>query len=147
MRATARDTRCLAGVPEHRGQYSRHDHRPRPRHFPLRRLPDARRLRQTGRSHSGAATQRALRVPAPFVNAASLALQAGADLKAVQDQLGHSSIIVAAADADVSVLPDVAHQPVRMCSRTSECSGRCCGPVFIRLCATPLTHCRVHQGS
>jgi integrase len=41
--------------------------------------------------------------------AASLALQAGADLKVVQDQLGHSSIVLTA-DTYVSVLPEVAHQ-------------------------------------
>jgi integrase len=41
--------------------------------------------------------------------AASLALQAGADLKVVQDQLGHSSIVITA-DTYVSVLPDVARQ-------------------------------------
>lgn len=39
--------------------------------------------------------------------AASLALQAGADLKVAQDQLGHSSIVITA-DTYVSVLPDVA---------------------------------------
>jgi integrase len=41
--------------------------------------------------------------------AASLALQAGADLKVVQDQLGHSSVVITA-DTYVSVLPDVARQ-------------------------------------
>jgi integrase len=39
--------------------------------------------------------------------AASLALQAGADLKVVQDQLGHSSIVLTA-DTYTSVLPEVA---------------------------------------
>jgi integrase len=41
--------------------------------------------------------------------AASLALQAGADLKVVQDQLGHSSIVTTA-DTYVSVLPEVARK-------------------------------------
>lgn len=41
--------------------------------------------------------------------AASLALQAGVDLKVVQDQLGHSSIVITA-DTYVSVLPEVARQ-------------------------------------
>ena len=41
--------------------------------------------------------------------AASLALQAGADLKVVQDQLGHSSIVTTA-DIYVSVLPEVARK-------------------------------------
>jgi integrase len=41
--------------------------------------------------------------------AASLALQAGADLKVVQDQLGHSSIVITA-DTYVSVLPEVARK-------------------------------------
>ena len=39
--------------------------------------------------------------------AASLALQAGADLKVVCDQLGHSSIVLTA-DTYISVLPDLA---------------------------------------
>lgn len=39
--------------------------------------------------------------------AASLALQAGADLKVVQDQLGHSSIVLTA-DTYTTVLPEVA---------------------------------------
>lgn len=39
--------------------------------------------------------------------AASLALQAGADLKVVSDQLGHSSIVLTA-DTYISVLPDLA---------------------------------------
>ena len=41
--------------------------------------------------------------------AASLALQAGADLKVVQDLLGHSSIVITA-DTYVSVLPEVARK-------------------------------------
>ncbi|HEX9520335.1 MAG TPA: tyrosine-type recombinase/integrase [Streptosporangiaceae bacterium] len=41
--------------------------------------------------------------------AASLALAAGAELKTVQDQLGHSSIVLTA-DTYISVLPDVARQ-------------------------------------
>ena len=41
--------------------------------------------------------------------AASLALQAGADLKVVQDQLGHSSIVTTA-DTYISVLPEVARK-------------------------------------
>jgi integrase len=40
--------------------------------------------------------------------AGSLALQAGADLKVIQDQLGHSSIVFTA-DTYVTVMPDVAH--------------------------------------
>ena len=40
--------------------------------------------------------------------AATLALAAGADLKAVQDMLGHSSIVLTA-DTYTSVLPAVAH--------------------------------------
>ena len=41
--------------------------------------------------------------------AASLALAAGADLKVVQDMLGHSSIVLSA-DTYISVLPDVARE-------------------------------------
>jgi integrase len=41
--------------------------------------------------------------------AATVALAAGADLKTVQDQLGHSSIVLTA-DTYVSVLPQVARQ-------------------------------------
>ena len=41
--------------------------------------------------------------------AASLAIQAGADLKVIQDQLGHSSIVITA-DAYVSILPDHARK-------------------------------------
>jgi integrase len=41
--------------------------------------------------------------------AATLALAAGADLKVVQDMLGHSSIVLTA-DTYTSVLPQVAHQ-------------------------------------
>jgi hypothetical protein len=41
--------------------------------------------------------------------AASLALAAGADLKVVQDMLGHSSIVLTA-DTYTSVLPEVAHK-------------------------------------
>jgi hypothetical protein len=44
--------------------------------------------------------------------AASLALQAGADLKVVQDQLGHSSIVLTA-DTYVTVLPEVARKNAR----------------------------------
>jgi integrase len=40
--------------------------------------------------------------------AATLALAAGADLKVVQDQLGHSTIVVTA-DTYTSVLPETAH--------------------------------------
>ncbi len=41
--------------------------------------------------------------------AASLALAAGADLKVVQDMLGHSSIVLSA-DTYISVLPEVARE-------------------------------------
>jgi|GEM_PF-3203800 Phage integrase family len=41
--------------------------------------------------------------------AASLALAAGAELKTVQDQLGHSSIVLTA-DAYISVLPEIARK-------------------------------------
>jgi integrase len=41
--------------------------------------------------------------------AASLAIQAGADLKVIQDQLGHSSIVITA-DTYVSVLPEHARE-------------------------------------
>jgi len=40
--------------------------------------------------------------------AASLALQAGTDLKVISDQLGHASIVLTA-DTYISVLPDLAH--------------------------------------
>jgi integrase len=40
--------------------------------------------------------------------AASLALQVGADLKVISDQLGHASIVLTA-DTYISVLPDLAH--------------------------------------
>jgi integrase len=40
--------------------------------------------------------------------AGSLALQAGVDLKVVQDQLGHASIVLTA-DTYVTVVPQVAH--------------------------------------
>ncbi len=41
--------------------------------------------------------------------AATLALAAGADLKTIQDMLGHASIVLTA-DTYTSVLPDVARQ-------------------------------------
>lgn len=48
--------------------------------------------------------------------AASLALHAGADLKVIQDLLGHSSIVLTA-DTYTSVLPDLARQAAEATSR------------------------------
>ena len=48
--------------------------------------------------------------------AASLALQAGADLKVIQDKLGHSSIVLTA-DTYVSVEPDLARQEAEATAR------------------------------
>lgn len=44
--------------------------------------------------------------------AASLALQAGADLKVVQDQLGHSSIVLTA-DTYITVVPEIARKALK----------------------------------
>lgn len=56
--------------------------------------------------------------------AASLALQAGADLKVVQDQLGPSSIVLTA-DTYVTVLPDVARKSAENVSRLVLNAARC----------------------
>ena len=55
--------------------------------------------------------------------AASLALQAGADLKVVQDQLGHSSIVITA-DTYVSVLPEVARKAAEDTAALVLAAGR-----------------------
>ena len=55
--------------------------------------------------------------------AASLALAAGADLKVVQDMLGHSSIVLTA-DTYTSVLPEVAR---RAAEHTAAPDGAPCG--------------------
>ncbi|GAA4640770.1 tyrosine-type recombinase/integrase [Actinoallomurus vinaceus] len=56
--------------------------------------------------------------------AASLALQAGADLKVVQDQLGHSSIVLTA-DTYVTVLPEVARKNAENVARLVLDAARC----------------------
>ena len=55
--------------------------------------------------------------------AASLALQAGADLKVIQDQLGHSSIVLTA-DTYVSVVPEVARKNAEDVARLILTAGR-----------------------
>ncbi|MFC6083688.1 tyrosine-type recombinase/integrase [Sphaerisporangium aureirubrum] len=56
--------------------------------------------------------------------AASLALQAGADLKVIQDQLGHSSIVLTA-DTYISVVPEVAHKAAEDVAQLILKAGRC----------------------
>jgi integrase len=56
--------------------------------------------------------------------AGSLALQAGADLKVIQDQLGHSSIVFTA-DTYVTVVPQVAHDTVEAVAQLILRAGRC----------------------
>ncbi|MFC5830057.1 tyrosine-type recombinase/integrase [Nonomuraea insulae] len=55
--------------------------------------------------------------------AASLALQAGADLKVIQDQLGHSSIVLTA-DTYVTVVPQVARDTAEAVARLLREAGR-----------------------
>jgi integrase len=55
--------------------------------------------------------------------AATLALAAGADLKVVQDMLGHSSIVLTA-DTYTSVLPQVAHQAAADTAALIRAAGR-----------------------
>jgi integrase len=56
--------------------------------------------------------------------AGSLALQAGADLKVIQDQLGHSSIVFTA-DTYVTVVPQVAHDAAEAVALLILQAGRC----------------------
>jgi integrase len=56
--------------------------------------------------------------------AASLALQAGADLKVVQDQLGHSSIVLTA-DTYITVVPEVARKSAEDVARLVLNAARC----------------------
>jgi integrase len=58
--------------------------------------------------------------------AASLALQAGADLKVVQDQLGHSSIVLTA-DTYITVVPEVARKSAEDVARL-VLNAACCAP-------------------
>jgi integrase len=55
--------------------------------------------------------------------AGSLALQAGADLKVIQDQLGHASIVFTA-DTYVTVVPQVAHAAAEAVARLILDAGR-----------------------
>ena len=55
--------------------------------------------------------------------AASLAIQACADLKVIQDQLGHSSIVITA-DTYVSILPDHARKAAEDTARLIAYAGR-----------------------
>ncbi|HZP50891.1 tyrosine-type recombinase/integrase [Actinocrinis sp.] len=55
--------------------------------------------------------------------AASLALQAGADLKVVSDQLGHSSIVLTA-DTYISVLPPLALKAAEATTKLIAKAGR-----------------------
>ncbi|MCO5974141.1 tyrosine-type recombinase/integrase [Actinoallomurus soli] len=55
--------------------------------------------------------------------AASLALQAGADLKVVQDQLGHSSIVLTA-DTYIAVVPEIARKTAEDVARLILSAGR-----------------------
>ncbi|GAB3988910.1 hypothetical protein GCM10029978_112540 [Actinoallomurus acanthiterrae] len=54
---------------------------------------------------------------------ASLALQAGADLKVVQDQLGHSSIVLTA-DTYITVVPEIARKTAEDVARLILNAGR-----------------------
>jgi integrase len=56
--------------------------------------------------------------------AGSLALQAGADLKVIQDQLGHSSIVFTA-DTYVTVVPQVAHDTAEAVAHLILQEGSC----------------------
>jgi integrase len=56
--------------------------------------------------------------------AASLALQAGADLKVVQDQLGHSSIVLTA-DTYITVVPEVARKTAEDVAKLTLNAARC----------------------
>ncbi len=56
--------------------------------------------------------------------AATLALAAGADLKAIQDMLGHASIIVLTADTYTSVLPEVARETAEGIAALVLAAGR-----------------------
>lgn len=56
--------------------------------------------------------------------AASLALQAGADLKVVQDQLGHSSIVLTA-DTYITVVPEIARKSAEDVARLVLNAARC----------------------
>ena len=67
------------------------------------------RLSRTFRRLSGKAGLPPVRLHDLRHGAATLALAAGADLKVVQDMLGHSSIVLTA-DTYTSVLPEVAHK-------------------------------------
>ncbi|MFD0632381.1 tyrosine-type recombinase/integrase [Catenulispora yoronensis] len=78
--------------------------------------------------------------------AASLALQAGADLKVVQDQLGHSSIVTTA-DIYVSVLPEVARKAAEHTAALVLKAGRLVpGTRRIRRVDKP-DHSRAHRGT
>ena len=54
--------------------------------------------------------------------AASLALAAGADLRTIQDQLGHASIVLTA-DTYISVLPDLARSTAEDTARLIIAAG------------------------
>lgn len=55
--------------------------------------------------------------------AASVALQAGADLRVIQDQLGHSSIVLSA-NTHVSVLPELAFTVAEQVAKLVVEAGR-----------------------
>jgi len=80
------------------------------------------RLSRTFRRLSGQAGLPPVRLHDLRHGAATLALAAGADLKVVQDMLGHSSIVLTA-DTYTSVLPEVAPRPPRTSRRSSSRLG------------------------